>query len=110
MWVSGNAYFNGAKSWKQETDKYTLDTPKAYVTLIEKDGSYTIETNVYNLLDGWSTGIINSDVLGKAFEPEQRFENPDGSTIVFNRDFCGNLRSLNAIPGPFANAAAVIDL
>lgn len=110
VWVSGNAYFNGAKSWKQETDKYTLDTPKAYVTLIEKDGSYTIETNVYDLLDGWSTGIINSDVLGKAFEPEQRFENPDGSTIVFNRDFCGNLRSLNAIPGPFANAAAVIDL
>ncbi|MHA9737501.1 right-handed parallel beta-helix repeat-containing protein [Robinsoniella peoriensis] len=110
VWVDGNAYFNGARSWKHETHKYIDEKQQAYVNLIEKDGTYRIETNIYNLLDGWTTSIIDSDVLGKAFEPEQRFENPDGSTIVFNRDYHGNLRSLNALPGPFANAVTEINI
>lgn len=110
VWVNGNAYFNGAKSWKHETYKYIDKKQQAYVNLIEENGTYRIETNIYNLLDGWTTSIIDSDVLGEAFEPEQRFENPDGSTIVFNRDFHGNLRSLSALPGPFANAVTEINL
>lgn len=110
VWVDGNAYFNGARSCKHETHKYIDEKQQAYVNLIEKDGTYRIETNIYNLLDGWSTSIIDSDVLGEAFEPEQRFENPDGSTIVFNRDYHGNLRSLNALPGPFANAVTEVNI
>ena len=46
--------------------------------------------------------IITSDILGKAFEPDQRFENPDGSEIVFDTDFYGKKRSGAVIPGPFA--------
>ncbi|WP_394922485.1 right-handed parallel beta-helix repeat-containing protein [uncultured Robinsoniella sp.] len=110
VWVNGNAYFNGAKSWKHETYKYIDKKQQAYVNLVEENGNYRIETNIYSLLDGWTTSIIDSDVLGEAFEPEQRFENPDGSTIVFNRDFHGNLRSLSALPGPFANAVTEINL
>lgn len=110
VWVNGNAYFNGARSWKHETHKYMDKKQQAYVNLIEKCGTYKIETNIYNLLNGWTTSIIDSDVLGEAFEPEQRFENPDGSTIVFNRDYHGNLRSLNALPGPFANAVTEINI
>ena len=47
-------------------------------------------------------GIINTETLGKAFEPEQRFESPDGSTITFDTDYFGNSRSSKPIPGPFA--------
>lgn len=32
----------------------------------------------------YKTRIISNNVLGKAFEPEQCFENPDGTTINFN--------------------------
>jgi hypothetical protein len=46
--------------------------------------------------------IITSDILGKAFEPDQRFENPDGSEIVFDTDYYGKKRSGAVIPGPFA--------
>ena len=56
-----------------------------------------------NYLDGFTTGIINSDVLGKAFEPEQRFEERDGSDIVFQSDYLGNHRGVSTIPGPFAD-------
>ena len=48
--------------------------------------------------------MVNSDVLGKAFEPEERFENPDGTPIVFDRDYFGSHRGTEILPGPFAKA------
>ena len=47
--------------------------------------------------------MITSDILGKAFEPDQRFENPDGSAIVFDTDYYGKKRTGTVIPGPFAD-------
>lgn len=44
---------------------------------------------------------ITSDTLGFAFEPEQRFETPEGEGIVFDRDFYGRKRPQNPVPGPF---------
>lgn len=54
---------------------------------MEKDGFYELETNIYEILGDYSNGIITSDILGKAFEPEQRFEERDESDIIFNVDF-----------------------
>ena len=78
-----------------------------YVKLLEKDGNYILDTNVYEILGKYKTSMINSDILGEAFKPVERFENPDGSTIVFNRDYFGNERGLTVIPGPFANPECV---
>lgn len=104
VWINGNAYFNGAESWKNEKDRFVNSKDQVYVNLVEKNGTYTLDTNVYEILGKYTTSIIDSDTLGEAFEPEQRFENPDGSTIVFNRDYFGNERGLTAVPGPFAYA------
>ena len=46
--------------------------------------------------------MITSDILGKAFEPDQRFENPDGTAIIFDTDFYGNKRTGKIVPGPFS--------
>ena len=46
--------------------------------------------------------IITSDTLGEAFESEERFENPDGSTIIFDTDIYGNKRDKSTVAGPFA--------
>ena len=78
-------------------------TDKVYVELEEKDGSYSLKTNLYDFLKDFETGIINSDILGCAFEPEQRFENPDGTAILFNEDYFGEHRGIAALPGPFAD-------
>ena len=74
--------------------------------LTEKEGRLYLDTNVYELLDGWTADLLDSDALGEAFEPEQRFENPDGSPILFDTDYLGNHRSLAAMPGPFADGEA----
>ena len=106
VWAKGNVYLGGAKPWKHETDCLVLpDMPK--VELTEVNGAPVLKTNVYDLIASFRAGMVNSDILGCAFEPEQRFESPDGSAIVFDRDYLGNTRGVGVLPGPFASADAV---
>ncbi|MDD2647364.1 MAG: right-handed parallel beta-helix repeat-containing protein [Eubacteriales bacterium] len=104
VWVEGNAYFNGATVCKHETENFVCSSDKAFVELEEKGGKYSLKTNVYKLLGGYKDRMIDSDILGCAFEPEQRFENPDGTAIVFDDDYFGKKRDSAPIPGPFAAA------
>ena len=93
---------NGAKS----IDKLVDEENQVFVEIQEEEGGYTLKTNVYEHLGDFKAGIINSDILGCAFEPEERFENPDGTAIIFDRDYLGEHRGVSAMPGPFASARA----
>lgn len=102
VWIKGNAYFNGAKPWIKEEDKLVDNEHKVSVKVVEEDGKYKVQTNVFDYLGDFKDGIICSDTLGLAFEPEERYENPDGSDIILNEDYYGNHRGVSAIPGPVA--------
>ena len=110
VWVEGNAYFNGASVCKHEKNKLVNTDDKVTVEVCEKEGKYCVKSNVFSLVKDFKEGIITSDILGYAFEPEQRFENPDGSAIIFDRDYLGNHRGVAAIPGPFAECAEEIQV
>ena len=73
-----------------------------HADIVMKDGRPYLDTNLFDLLGDFSCDLIDSDTLGRAFEPDERFENPDGSTIVFDRDYFGDHRGVNPLPGPFA--------
>ena len=104
VWVDGNAYLAGAQACVKEKRNLVDADAKVTVELEEKDGKTYLKTNVYDYVKDFAAGIVNSDILGKAFEPEQRFEDPDGSAITFDRDYFGDHREgLTAIPGPFAS-------
>lgn len=101
VWTGGNVYFNGAKPADIEQD-YTVDTEhEVYVDMKEEDGEWKLSTNVRDFLPK-GVSMITSDTLGMAFEPEQRFENPDGSDIIFDTDIDGAKRSGDVTPGPWA--------
>ncbi len=102
VWASGNAYLAGAKPWKHEQHNLVLPAEDLHLTLTEENGRYILNTNLFDYISKMSCGLIDSDVLGQAFEPEQRFEAPDGSSITFDRDYFGNHRGLRILPGPFA--------
>ena len=84
----------------------TDDEPveRGLVELLEENGQYRLRTNLPEIIGDFRCGMIHSDILGCAFEPEQRFENPDGSEIIFDRDYFGAHRGTSAMPGPFACA------
>ena len=109
VWSVGNVYLNGAEAWKYE-ENGTIDTENAVtVDLVEKDGRPVLKTNLYDViakLEGqYRDDLVTSDTLGKAFEPEERYENPDGTSITFDTDYFGDHRGVNPLPGPFATAA-----
>ena len=104
VWCSGNAYFDGAKAWKKEEHNLVDNKDGVKVELVEKDGHYSLDTNVYDYLGNFSGDMIDTDTLGKAFEPMEAYENPDGTPIVFDDDYLGGHRGVTVIPGPFASA------
>lgn len=106
VWAAGNMYFNGAKAWKKENDNLVNTKDKVDFELVEDGDKTTIKTNLFDLIGDYAEGIITTDTLGEAFEPEQRYEAPDGSDIIFNQDYFGNHRGTATIPGPFVNEEA----
>ena len=107
VWIDGNVYFNGAKAWEKEQHNRIDTEHTVSVDLAEKDGKPVLETDLYQYLDGFRCGMIDSDILGRAFEPDQRFENPDGTAIRFDSDYLGEHRGLDILPGPFASEEEV---
>ena len=101
VWAAGNAYLNGAKAWSKETEKL-LGPDEAFFRLTEKDGKTRLETNIYELLGDFRAKPVDTELLGRAFEPEQPYESADGSPIVFDRDYLGAARDASPLPGPFA--------
>ena len=69
-----------------------------------------LKTSIYDFLTEYRTGMITTETLGEAFEPEERFENPDGSAIIFDRDYLGTHRGLDTLPGPFAEGKGEIEV
>ena len=108
VWVGGNACFNGATVSRHEKNGFVEKDGEITVELAEKDGGLILKTNVYDFLKDFRTGIITSTTLGLAFEPEERFENPDGSELVLDRDYHGTHRGIAPLPGPFADGTSEI--
>jgi len=106
VWIGGNAYFGGATVSKHEKTGLVNTGDKVTVEVTEADGKWTLETNVYDLLGDFRDPILTTESLGRAFQPEQRFENRDGTPIAFDRDLLGNHRGLDALPGPFVSKEA----
>lgn len=108
----GNVYMNGALPGKNEVNGLFAEKAdqEIKVELKDKDGQYYIETNLYEKMKNFTGRMIHTDILGKAFEPEALFENPDGTPIRFDKDFFGNHRDTDVIPGPFTTASEKIDL
>ena len=111
VWAGGNLYFNGAKAMNKEKDAY-VDT-KTVVTIgyTQKAGKIHLKTNLYDLIkagkipaNALKCKLMKTEDIPPAFEPEQNYENPDGSSIIFDTDFLGKKRGKSPIAGPFADA------
>lgn len=99
VWMEGNVYGNGAKAWQMEKSAQFV-TDKVDLQLIQEGDAWYLETNLYDYLPTTGCESVNTEKLGKAFEPEQKFENPDGSPIDFSTDYFGAQRGNHPVAGP----------
>ena len=68
-----------------------------------RHGKYYLSGKLKAALKDFTDEMISTESLGLAFEPEQAFENPDGTPIIFDKDYFGNHRPITPAPGPFAS-------
>ncbi len=102
VYCGGNAYYNGARPWEKEREPYTDSASRVELKLEEEDGKWLLRTNLGGLLPG-PAEPVDTELLGEAFEPEQKYENPDGSPIVFDTDYFGLSSGDRPLMGPFSD-------
>ena len=103
VWVDGNVYLNGAPIYKNEKNKLEDKSFNPAISVVEKDVKYYLSGKLKDAIKDFTGNMISTESLGLAFEPEQAFENPDGTPIIFDRDYFGNHRAVAPAPGPFAS-------
>ena len=101
----GNVYLRGMTPLPEEPNPVVITDPIPKPRIVKKADGYYLE---WIANTDWAGDVIRkpvtSDLLGVAKVPGQRWENPDGSDLVINKDYCGNLRDAsNPVPGPFAS-------
>lgn len=99
VYYGGNVYVNGAKGCSKEPVLADIAMPELVLEYVEIDGVSYLKTNLYEKLKALRCELTATESLGEAFEPEQRFENPDGTPIIFNRDYAGRRRGMRNVPG-----------
>ncbi len=100
IYTGGNVYVNGAKPWNKENNPTVIDAD-VKLKVVEDGEDIRLETNLYDYISDVSCDTISTETLGMAFEPEEFYENPDGTPIVFNTDYFDNHRPVTPMPGPF---------
>ncbi|MFR0611410.1 right-handed parallel beta-helix repeat-containing protein [Limosilactobacillus balticus] len=107
IWSAGNIYFNGAEPCNMEKDAIISDK-KIQLKLEQRDEGLFLKTNLFNAVPAKTDGVISTDTIMMAFEPEEKYENPDGTPITFNTDFFGTHREgIKVTAGPFAGAEEI---
>lgn len=104
VWAEGNVYFNGAKPMSKEK-AYVDKNHEITISLKEEGGSFFLETNLYEHMPEIANQVVTTELLGMAFEPEQKFENPDGTPIVMDTDYFEKAWGTNPGAGPFSGHA-----
>ncbi|MBQ0165666.1 MAG: right-handed parallel beta-helix repeat-containing protein [Treponema sp.] len=110
VWAEGNAYFNGAVPMSREKDAVVDKKSKVFINWKNEGGKVSISTNLFDYLPKTGARLIRTDDLHPAFEPEEKYENPDGTPITFDTDLCGTKRGEAFPAGPFSKPVKDIQL
>ena len=70
VWASGNLYFNGARAWEKEINAVTDAEHTVDISVEKKEDGWYLKTNLYDIIKEETDGIISTETLGMAFEPE----------------------------------------
>ncbi len=99
--IKNNLYLNSARP--SAIDEGSLEKTEAGITFDTDPLRGCVKLTVDpKALRGLSTVIVKSDLLGKTYHAEERFEAADGSEFIFDRDYFGTQRpQIDPMPGPF---------
>ena len=105
-----NLYLNGAVHWPHEQNPHVVSDFHAELTIAEEEGHFWLCTNLGGMVNGLLADQVTTTELGKAFEPDQAYENRDGSPVLVDSDFSDCPRAEKTTVGPFEHYSEKIFL
>lgn len=98
-YIDGNVYLNGAKAFDRE-EHYCLDSIQPDAKVVTEGQEVYLEIMLPESMFEIKTEVVTTKKLGMVRIAEARFENPDGSEIVLDRDMLGAQRKEAPVAGP----------
>lgn len=102
VFIRQNVYFYGALAFQGEEEKY-VSSKKLPVSIWEDNGTVWLEIDVEDSFYEFSSGVVDSEQLGKVRIVEMPYESPSGYPVILDTDFLGEKRNDNSPAGPFAH-------
>lgn len=100
--MGGNVFLNDAVPSRHESDAKIYSQKGINVEIDPAQGKVHIQIHDPELLRGVSALLVTTDLLGKTYHANMKFEEPDSSPYHFNSDFFGTKRpDADVTPGPF---------
>lgn len=100
--MGGNLYLNDAVPSRHEPDAKIYRQKGITVETNAAQGKVRIRIDEPELLRGASAMLVTTDLLGKTYHAEMKFEHPDGTPYRLDYDFFGNRRpDADVTAGPF---------
>lgn len=101
VFADSNVYLNGAKAFNKEKNAFELPEmcTGAVIEITEEDKVY-LNINLPEELPQSVIGVMSSRDLEKVRIVDLEFDDPQGNSIMFDMDYCGNKRNDVAKAGP----------
>lgn len=99
--LANNVYLKGAEACQKETGALEMNDCDPKLTVEAKRDRVTLSLELPEAVVTKACERIDTAWLGKAFQPEMPFENPDGSPLVIDEDYQGRMRTESPKVGPF---------
>ena len=106
VYISGNAYLNGAQGFDREQAGYTDKEFNPGVNIIEDSNKVFLEINVKEDLLGIPTRVASTETLGTVRIVDAIFDDPNGKPITLDVDYKGEKRSDKPVAGPIEGLKA----
>ncbi|ETT73210.1 hypothetical protein C173_11560 [Paenibacillus sp. FSL R7-277] len=112
--IQGNLYLKDAVPGAHEPNAKVYADKGIEIEVDPASGKVQVHIVNPELLRAAAPTVVTTNLLGRSYHAEMRYEEPDGSAYRFDRDFFGKQRpDSNVTPGPFElsdNAAVKIVL
>ena len=101
---------NGAQATAKEENPFVDTADQVKLALEKRDDGLYLKTNLYDFVPEKTDGVISTATIPMAFEPEEKYENPDGTPITFDSDYFGNHRDgVKVTAGPFVDGESAVN-
>ena len=101
--AENNIYLNGAIPHQSGENEFDFKNVETEIRIEEKEDGFYLVLNTKGDFSFMNSKVINSFDIGEAMVPGVPFENPDGTPVLFDKDYFNATREEVNSAGPFSN-------